>query len=260
MKKIIVLFFLLQSIVNFAQQTDNYLVSYKMQKKHVPDSVKKTISNEQAALMAKNPEAVAMFKAAFLQSEDILIDLYFNKQESVYQLKERLEPENSNPSIGDLALIRIGIGKNEIVYKNILQRICIKQKEFNDTLYKIKMPYEKYVWTIVDTTKTILGYKCKKAIAHYEELDRRTQRTETYDIVAWFAEAIPLPFGPHYFDGLPGLVLEVTQGIKTFYAVNVQENYNDNKKILKEPQKGKNISEADYVKMVRLVYEAIRRD
>ena len=54
-------------------------------------------------------------------------------------------------------------------------------------------------WEISDETKTINGYKCKKAIS---------KAFDAY-FEAWFTEDIPIGAGPEKFDGLPGLILYV---------------------------------------------------
>ncbi|MGN0282349.1 MAG: GLPGLI family protein [Prevotella sp.] len=55
-------------------------------------------------------------------------------------------------------------------------------------------------WEDNDSTKTIEGYLCHKATG------RLYGRTWT----AWYADDIPLPYGPYLLGGLPGLILEAT--------------------------------------------------
>lgn len=54
-------------------------------------------------------------------------------------------------------------------------------------------------WEISNDTKTINGYKCKKAIS---------KAFDAY-FEAWFTEDIPIGAGPEKFDGLPGLIVYV---------------------------------------------------
>lgn len=66
-------------------------------------------------------------------------------------------------------------------------------------------------WIFEDSVKTILGYRCKKA---FFVTTRWIQSDTSYIPIAeitrvWYAESIPLPFGPMQYYGLPGLVLEV---------------------------------------------------
>lgn len=64
-------------------------------------------------------------------------------------------------------------------------------------------------WTMVaDSVKTILGYKCRKAVCIYRGRD--------YE--AWYALDLPVNVGPWKFSGLPGLIMSVqdTKGHYTF--------------------------------------------
>lgn len=54
-------------------------------------------------------------------------------------------------------------------------------------------------WVPTDETKEILGYNCRKANLNF--------RGREYE--AWYAEEMPLPYGPYLFHGLPGLIFEI---------------------------------------------------
>ena len=55
-------------------------------------------------------------------------------------------------------------------------------------------------WTLAEDTDTICGYVCRKATGEYGG------RLWT----AWYAEEIPVPFGPWKLCGLPGLVMRAS--------------------------------------------------
>lgn len=55
-------------------------------------------------------------------------------------------------------------------------------------------------WVFGDGAKEIAGYTCKSALLVNEKND---------STLVWYSTAIGLPFGPNYFTGFPGLVLEV---------------------------------------------------
>lgn len=57
----------------------------------------------------------------------------------------------------------------------------------------------KQQWVLTDETRDILGYQCRKATC-----DFRGRRYE-----AWYTEDVPIPGGPYYFRGLPGLIVEL---------------------------------------------------
>lgn len=76
--------------------------------------------------------------------------------------------------------------------------------------YEEKMPVMK--WHDLEGTDTVCGYLCRKAEADYGG------RKWT----AWYAEEIPVPFGPWKISGLPGLVMkaEDADGNHRFEAVS----------------------------------------
>jgi GLPGLI family protein len=87
----------------------------------------------------------------------------------------------------------------------------IYQLQHNDKQQKvfIKDSLPDFNWKIEsNTTKVILGFDCVKA----------TCRFRGTDIVAFFAEKIPVPFGPWKFGKLPGLILEIhTENTPIYY-------------------------------------------
>ena len=61
-------------------------------------------------------------------------------------------------------------------------------------------------WEIQADTTTINGYSCQKATLKYGGRHW----------AAWFAADIPLSMGPYKFNGLPGLVVKLTEGENEF--------------------------------------------
>ncbi len=65
-----------------------------------------------------------------------------------------------------------------------------------------------FEWKITDETKTIAGYRARKAITDSYELPKSHS---LYDgkVYAWFTTDIPIAAGPGRYAGLPGLILEI---------------------------------------------------
>jgi GLPGLI family protein len=71
--------------------------------------------------------------------------------------------------------------------------------------WEIAIP--QYNWEIKPETMDIAGYKCQKATMISPKTNKR--------YVAWFNSEIPIPAGPSYFSGLPGLIMLVEDENKT---------------------------------------------
>lgn len=70
---------------------------------------------------------------------------------------------------------------------------------------------QKINWTLVNETRTISTYKCRKAIGKYRNRN----------ITAWYTEEIPISEGPYTFKGLPGLVVEAYDDKNYFHFLLV---------------------------------------
>ena len=66
-------------------------------------------------------------------------------------------------------------------------------------------------WTLIEESDTICGYACKKAFGSYGG--------KMWTV--WYAQEIPVPFGPWKLNGLPGLVMLATtaDSIHRFEAI-----------------------------------------
>jgi GLPGLI family protein len=72
--------------------------------------------------------------------------------------------------------------------------------ELFDTDYEYTESLPHFKWSFKDGFEEIMGYKCKIATT--------TFRGRSYEV--WFTEEIPTTYGPWKFNGLPGLIMKVT--------------------------------------------------
>lgn len=86
--------------------------------------------------------------------------------------------------------------------------------------------YNPLDWQITNKTKTIGGYQCYQAIAT-EKLFSRKGYYYNRKVVASFTPEIPLNFGPKYYKGLPGLILEIERDKFTLTATKLNLNPED---------------------------------
>lgn len=98
------------------------------------------------------------------------------------------------------------------IYKNIPE----ERISYTLQILRDKFRYEEdkavFDWEILPETKTIKGYETQKA--------KTVFRGREY--TAWFTTEIPISDGPYKFNGLPGLILELSDS-KGHYAFELAE-------------------------------------
>ena len=122
-------------------------------------------------------------------------------------LKTTLDP--SNKSMAELQRVNSLTPETDFNYK-----LFKKYKEEEIVLAEIylrdKLKYHQLLktvdWEIQQDSKEILGYKVQKATGFFAGRN----------YVAWFAPELPFSDGPYKFNGLPGLILEISD-LKNHY-------------------------------------------
>lgn len=194
--------------------------------------------------------------------------LYFSDSISLY----KAVPEDETPDPfggGGNVVIRMGGANGGELYKNFATATSIQANEVGGKNFLIIDSIKSPTWKISSETKQILGITCRKATrtAQAPQAVIRTMtsmngditkdstlnkapKTKEVEVVAWFAENIPAPVGPEAYGQLPGAVLEVNfnDGETIFTAKEILQTVDT--KNLKEPQKGKRITQAEYRKMM----------
>lgn len=178
--------------------------------------------------------------------------LNFDKNASLYQEEKKLTP--NNPSIA----ITISTGAEGIEYKNVKEKKMVTETTLFDKEFLIVDSLQKFDWKLEKETKKIGNYTCYKAVAvlksaeesEEEKADKTVFLGEPKDtkIIAWYAPEIPVSHGPGAYWGLPGLILEVNDGITTLLCSKIVLNSKDKTEI-KAPKKGKKVSAAEYRKI-----------
>jgi GLPGLI family protein len=191
--------------------------------------------------------------------------LYFDKVSSYYEQEAKLE-EPVNMLDEHITVSTVNTDK---LYKNIKDKVSLLQKESMNKDYLISDSLRKWDWKLENETKKIGDYTCYKAIATYtvkdqsftftnmskkemkeNDIDEKTANV-IKDVViektvtAWYTPDIPVSHGPGDYWGLPGLILEVTEGKITLMCSKI--TLNPKKKFeVKVPRKGEKITKADY--------------
>jgi len=87
-------------------------------------------------------------------------------------------------------------------------------REGKQKTYIVEEKINKIKWNIVEEFKTISGFKAQKANGFF--------RGRQY--IAWFTNKIPIKYGPWKLNGLPGLILNVSDNKNEvmFYAKTIK--------------------------------------
>ena len=163
--------------------------------------------------------------------------LKFNRSESIFKSNSYL-PNDNGVDIESAVHFSASEG---VFYTNIRQNLKLRQFNYLGRDWLVEHPQNELKWHITDDTKMINGYLCKKATATFQALSIPKQ-----EITAWFAPELPFPYGPTYYTGLPGLVLEVEQFFFRIYAAEI--NFSEREKNIKAPTKGKRLSVEAFTK------------
>ena len=156
-------------------------------------------------------------------------NLFFNPDFSIFY-EERIEPTEDatlKPSSDDEFDLSFDVKFNGSKYivltdfkKDSIQSQVSLFRNGKQKTYIVEEKIKKVKWNIVEEFKTISGFKAQKAIGLF--------RGRQY--VAWFTNEIPIKYGPWKLNGLPGLILNVTDDKNEvmFYAKAIKVPFNSN--------------------------------
>lgn len=173
-------------------------ISYEV--KYKPDSTIINYNTEEMLLLIDNKTSY------FYNLTKFKLDSIFTQVTSQYS-KTGLAP-----SVSMKYELKFGVYKD---FKNekFIEINNIMSKNFSFEISKPKLR-----WKFMDSEKTILNYKVKKAVVDFGGKSW----------TAWYAPEIPISDGPYKFYGLPGLILEISdsKGGYTFWAKGIEKNTN----------------------------------
>ena len=199
----------------------------------------KIIYEQKVDLHRRIPEDNQQMRSMVPPSRTTKFELLFADNQSLYKAVEE-EPDLTEQHNGGM-VIRINGGADNEYYKNFSTRQVVEKRELMQEMYLLEDSIRSFTWKMEEgETKTIAGYTCKKATG---KSDRGS------DIIAWYAEDIPLPAGPEQFNGLPGMILglDANKAEIVFTAVLIEKKAD--KKNLKLPAKGKKVTGAEFAKI-----------
>jgi len=205
-------------------------------------------------------QMMAMMKKQFEKE----YTLTFNKDESIYKEVEQLDTPSGSGSGFEVQIVFAGSGGADVLYKNVKENRFANQNELFSKIFLIKDKIEPREWVLEKETKNIGEYTCFKAVfkrmvpkprVMINSTDGDNEAEESNEeiedelveqvITAWYTPQIPVKHGPGNYGGLPGLILEVSDGSETVLCSKIILNPK-NGVTIKEPTKGKEVTQKKY--------------
>lgn len=216
--------------------------------------------------------------------------LTFNENESIYKEEEKLETGAG----GGMMSMMMGSFSPGIQYKNLETKQILEEREFFGKQFLINDTIANLDWTLEKESKQIGQYVVFKATAvkqidandltmarrksddkkvkdEKESSEAVTDSTETKDpfdeievpkeviVTAWYTPMIPVKNGPGEYAGLPGLILELNVYRTTILCSKIVMNPKEVEEI-KAPKKGKEVTRAEYNKIIKDKMDEMREN
>ncbi|NQZ43854.1 MAG: GLPGLI family protein [Flavobacteriaceae bacterium] len=193
-------------------------------------------------------------------------DLVFNATESNWKEVEKLDNAGAG---GGVEIVMIGSGGgNGLLYKNTKTKNSVESTDGFGKLFLVSGTLQPYEWQMTAETKQIGRYTCYKAIAEREitqisvsEVNgekEEKEETKTQTITAWYTLEIPVNHGPDDYWGLPGLIMEVSNGGRVLVCSKVVLNPKDAVAI-EIPDKGKKVTAEEYEEIMKEQVEKMNK-
>ncbi len=175
-------------------------------------------------------EIANFFTGVLKKSIEKNFELFFNDSVSLFVEKSELEFNSLNSNL-------YGKSNTDKLFVDIKESLYINQIDLYGKNFLILDTINKLNWVIDKSQeKSILDKKTYKATCI------RKINNKECKIIAWFSEDIPLGFGPDFYSGLPGLILELDTGNLTYKCDSIIfEEQN-----IRKPNSGKKVSQKEF--------------
>lgn len=179
-------------------------------------------------------------------------NLHFNRNSSLFKLNENLTIDK-NENLNDMAIV-ISRG-NRLIYSNTKKKIILEQLEAFGKTFLIKSRLNDIKWNLTTETKDIEGYICYKAKGILINKSHKNKDIK-FNLTAWYAPELSFNFGPYESSGLPGLVLEFSNGKILVVASKI--NLSKESITIDKPSKGELVSRNEYNQIGKKAVESIQ--
>lgn len=188
---------------------------------HMQDQVPNQTTSERM-LLFNGAEALTLNPPSD-ESEDTVPDPSFHAESGGAQVVVRFRGSNADDQ----------------TYVNLETGEVIEKQDFLGRTFRVTGSASPMAWRLTGEQSEFLGYPCQKAVAESE--------SGTYE--AWYTSQIPVSAGPEQYGGLPGLILVLTAGNRTFEATSVDLSPLAEGAIQK-PNEGREVTSEEFAEIV----------
>jgi hypothetical protein len=162
-------------------------------------------------------------------------------------------------------------------YTDMAKQMQYEERAFFEKEFLIVDSLKQYKWKLSEETKTIAKQLCKKATTmitapqvmrmrvimgggpNADTAASAPAKPKETELVVWYAENIPVSFGPDNYSGLPGVIMEIDQdnGANVTTAVEVSAKYP--KKELVAPTKGEKMNRVQFQENMQKLMQEMQR-
>lgn len=191
-------------------------------------------------------------RQSFKSADDFRIKLLFNSKVSLSKGVVNLENDNKRQGI---QLTKLMSGGNDLVYSILKSDSTLIERSGYGNVLILSKPLN---WNLSKETKLIGNKVCFKATA-IRTVENSSGITKD-EIIAWYTKEISLPLGPYIYNGLPGLILELSSnnGLILFRVEKINLNLKEGNKI-KVPKRNI-ISEEEATRIAKENFYSIIKD
>lgn len=210
------------------------------------------------------PEMEEKLAQAIKKQNQKEFTLNFNLSESNWKEVASLGngPSAASGGVSGISIRMSVSGDGALKYRNIAENLYLEETNLMSKPFLVKDELKNFEWELTNETKKIGEYTVQKA--QYTKVTIRKMMTfgngvaegdgepkvitDSVKVEAWFTSQIPVSHGPDDYWGLPGLILELKDGRKTYLCTKVILNPEDGVEI-KKPRKGKKVTREEYTEI-----------
>lgn len=203
-------------------------------------------------LIAQEFNGLAKYKVRLAEDKfDFDASLFFNQKFSKFIYKENDKKKwvvDSDDPMGPIQVVYTD-DQGYIVWRSILDPNMYVREFCGSERPEVYLDPIKFDWTLVKEEKEVAGLSCQKATTSF--------RGREYTV--WYTTSIPISVGPWKFNGLPGLIVSVTDNKNDVHIRLVDLNLSASIPDLSNPFQNTTITREKFIECLDSEYEKYYR-